>query len=303
MKCPKCDYLGFDTGGRCKNCGYDFSLVEPPVAASARRTPASGPSGGVSLRDPHLARGARYRRPDRATPSSGLDRPLMGHSEGTPIDLPLFGDDDGPLPLPPSRRPLAVRRATPAPGRIRPGAETPRPEALPLQLDETPGEQIRVRPEPLADTGRRPATSATTRQMFVAATPGRRITAALVDLGLVALIDAGVLYFTLRLCDLPLRDLGVLPVVPLVAFFLVLNGGYLILFTGALGQTLGKMAVAIEVVSDRQGGMDMRRATLRAAALLLSVAPAGLGCLAALVGDRRALHDRLSGTRVIQVAA
>ena len=28
MKCPKCDYLGFETGDRCKNCGYDFSLLE-----------------------------------------------------------------------------------------------------------------------------------------------------------------------------------------------------------------------------------------------------------------------------------
>ena len=28
MKCPKCDYLGFETGDRCKNCGYDFSLIE-----------------------------------------------------------------------------------------------------------------------------------------------------------------------------------------------------------------------------------------------------------------------------------
>ena len=27
MKCPKCDYLGFETGDRCKNCGYDFSLM------------------------------------------------------------------------------------------------------------------------------------------------------------------------------------------------------------------------------------------------------------------------------------
>ena len=27
MKCPKCSYLGFDTVDRCKNCGYDFSLV------------------------------------------------------------------------------------------------------------------------------------------------------------------------------------------------------------------------------------------------------------------------------------
>ena len=31
VKCPKCDYLGFETGNRCKNCGYDFSLL------SARR--------------------------------------------------------------------------------------------------------------------------------------------------------------------------------------------------------------------------------------------------------------------------
>ena len=35
MKCPKCSYLGFETGDRCKNCGYDFSLLaeehaEPP---------------------------------------------------------------------------------------------------------------------------------------------------------------------------------------------------------------------------------------------------------------------------------
>ena len=27
MKCPKCDYLGFETGDRCKHCGYDFSLL------------------------------------------------------------------------------------------------------------------------------------------------------------------------------------------------------------------------------------------------------------------------------------
>ena len=27
MKCPKCAYLGFETGDRCKNCGYDFSLL------------------------------------------------------------------------------------------------------------------------------------------------------------------------------------------------------------------------------------------------------------------------------------
>ncbi|HTM03210.1 MAG TPA: RDD family protein [Vicinamibacterales bacterium] len=35
MKCPKCEYLGFDTGDRCRNCGYDFSLIvaAPPEPA------------------------------------------------------------------------------------------------------------------------------------------------------------------------------------------------------------------------------------------------------------------------------
>src|SRR5256885_16303423 len=26
MKCSKCGYLGFETGSRCRNCGYEFSL-------------------------------------------------------------------------------------------------------------------------------------------------------------------------------------------------------------------------------------------------------------------------------------
>ena len=30
MKCPKCHYLGFETGDRCKNCGYDLSLISEP---------------------------------------------------------------------------------------------------------------------------------------------------------------------------------------------------------------------------------------------------------------------------------
>ena len=27
MKCPKCHYLGFESGDRCRNCGYDFSFL------------------------------------------------------------------------------------------------------------------------------------------------------------------------------------------------------------------------------------------------------------------------------------
>ena len=41
MKCPKCHYLGFETGDRCRNCGYDFSLL-------ARSAP---PAGDLPLHD------------------------------------------------------------------------------------------------------------------------------------------------------------------------------------------------------------------------------------------------------------
>ena len=37
MKCPKCLYIGFETGERCKNCGYDFSLLAMADEAEAER--------------------------------------------------------------------------------------------------------------------------------------------------------------------------------------------------------------------------------------------------------------------------
>jgi len=43
VKCPKCDYLGFETGDRCRNCGYDFSLlsVAEPEPADYEIHPAA----------------------------------------------------------------------------------------------------------------------------------------------------------------------------------------------------------------------------------------------------------------------
>jgi uncharacterized RDD family membrane protein YckC len=280
VKCPKCGYLGFDSGDRCKNCSYDFSLVSEPA--------------GHSLRDPRLARGVRYRQSSPAPGSEGADRSLASLPEGTPDDLPLFGGD---LPvLPPPRAPLAVRRATPTPARNRPRTPTPQPGAIPL----LPGEPGEVRNDIEADTPQASDTRAG-QAVSPAAPAGRRAAAAAIDVSLVALIDVVVLHFTLALCGLTFNDLHVLPVLPMAAFLLLLNGGYVVLFTGTLGQTFGKMATAIEVVSDRREQMDLRRAALRGAAMAVSLAPAGLGWLAGLVGDHRGLHDRLAGTRVVRV--
>jgi uncharacterized RDD family membrane protein YckC len=223
-----------------------------------------------------------------------VDRALAPLPEGTPADLPLFRGD-APV-LPPPRAPLAVRRATPTPARIRSRTPTPRPDAAPLLAAEP--EAVPV-PLPAQEAAGEPAAGQTA---WSPAAAGRRAAAAAIDLGLVALIDLVVLHFTLALCGLSFNDLHVLPALPMTAFLLLLNGGYVVLFTGTLGQTFGKMATAIEVVPDGRGEMDLRRALLRGAAMAVSLLPIGLGWLAGLVGDHRGLHDRLAGTRVIRVA-
>ena len=308
MKCPKCGYLGFDSGDRCRNCGYQFSLMGdaaarmPATGSGAGRTPPPGHVGHPSLREPGLARGSKYRRTDGSGHDAGVDRTLAGQAEGTPIDLPLFGEAGGSGALPPPRPPLQVRRATPAPGRLRHRPDTPRPEALKLDLEAAAPAPMPVPAAPAQAPAAEREETAPVASGGRAASAGQRVTAASIDLALSAALDAAVLYFTLRLCALTSNDVHLLPVVPLVAFFLVLNVGYVILLTGTLGQTLGKMVAGIEVVTDRRGGMDIGRATLRAAAAVLSIAPAGVGWVAGLIGERRAWHDRLTGTRVIQIS-
>jgi uncharacterized RDD family membrane protein YckC len=126
--------------------------------------------------------------------------------------------------------------------------------------------------------------------------------AAFIDGILILAIDSGVLYFTLQLCGLTFAEVLMIPPLPLLGFLALLNGGYFVALTVAGGQTIGKMATGIKVVSDPHGRVPFGRATLRTAGYLASLLPAGLGFLPGLFGhDRRALHDRLASTRVVRV--
>ena len=128
-----------------------------------------------------------------------------------------------------------------------------------------------------------------------------RLLAVAIDLLILGVVDAVVIYFTLRIVGLNVQDLSSLPKGPLIAFLLVQNGGYLVAFTAG-GQTLGKMATGIRVVAAEPAStLDVSHALVREAMWLLLAAPAGLGFLPALFArDRRGLHDRLAGTRVVR---
>ena len=132
------------------------------------------------------------------------------------------------------------------------------------------------------------------------ARPMPRLSAALIDVLLLAAIDALVLYFTVRLCSLTITDVRALPLVPFVAFLVLLNGGYLIAFTAAGGQTIGKMALGLKVVGPDDTTVSVTSAVLRSGAALASALCLGAGLIPALFGGR-ALHDRLADTRVVHV--
>jgi len=313
MKCPKCGYLGFEHVERCRNCGYDFSLT--PVAAVPELPMRWGAQDLSPLDDLSLVDAATARQPAIAMADAGpdLDRMFGDSLEPAPEkgrdDLTLFSSeppDDQPLitRASPPRQPLAVRRATPEVPRVR--TEQPRVQTLDLSLEPdepdptspalTPGARATAAtwPPPRPDRGEAREENAAVTARFVAVA---------IDLSILAVIDAAVVYFTMQICGLTFADFDILPKGPLLAFLLVQNGGYLVAFTAG-GQTLGKMATGIRVVPTESASLDLGHAFLRELMWFVLAAPAGLGFLTAFFSrDHRGLHDRFAGTRVVRASA
>jgi uncharacterized RDD family membrane protein YckC len=315
MKCPKCLYIGFETGDRCKNCGYDFTLLamadDEPAPLDLMAAPAS------TLSDAAI---------DRFRDLPVTEGPAMTLAEAPPdAALPLFApdapDDEPLVKLPRAPRPpLAVRRTPEAPRlRTTPSFDRPGYDDAVLQFSEEPGDgvlpidgagdlAIRHTP-PAADVEPpprrvRPPAFRTAEAVEGASPFGKRFVAAVIDHGILLGIDLVVLYFTLRLTDLTFADWRVLPWLPLAAFLLSVKVAYLSAFTTAGGQTIGKMATHIRVVSEDGGVLDPGRALRRAVLGLISIATAGAPFLTAVADPlRRGVHDRASGTRVVAVSA
>jgi uncharacterized RDD family membrane protein YckC len=292
MRCPKCQYISFGSEPRCRNCGYDFSFAAGDD--DAFDLPMQGSDAVGPLTDLPLSGSSR-----NLTVPSGpvVDSALTDRSE-----LPLFGvDDDRPLVTPPAvpRVPLSVRRAAPVMPRARGRQGRDDEPQLDLEDEETfRSSRAPVAPAITSGASKTEAEEVTNVSAF------RRAIGAFIDLAIMALIDAGVVYLTLRATGLEPAAIGRLPKIPLGGFLLLLNGGYLVLFTAAGGQTIGKMATGIRVVPQHpaQGlRVPFATAVVRAAAYAASLLPAGLGFLPILFSpDGRALHDRLADTRVIR---
>ena len=309
MRCPKCSYITYDNGERCRNCGYEFSLAIDPGALDLPIQTGNEPEGPLSdfsleqLDEPLGAGEPRAAAPATAPPEPEPARPITSS-----FDLPLFGTphDDRPLVSVPAvpRTPLSVRKTAPVVQRHhgkRSADEAPRLDlALPEEVEP---ERVRSAPRVAAA---KPSVAAEVDPgaAHAAAPAGARILAAAIDLVLLGGIDLAVLHFTLKLCGLTYADIAVIPPAPFLAFLVLLNGGYAAAFTAAGGQSIGKMTTGIRVVpSDADAWNDrvpVGQSVLRAAGYFLSALPAGLGFVPGLFGEKRALHDRLARTRVVK---
>ena len=299
MKCPKCQYIGFEQGSRCRNCGYDFSLstdvadLDLPIKTGDEPL---GPLADFTLSDDDAVNRAIVEPVSR--PRESPD------TQPSTSELPLFGnrlfDDDTPLVSLPAvpRAPVSVRKSAPA----RAASQRSVLDEPAFDLEPETAQPVSRR-APLRDGQDEGATEIATS--IAPAPAGARLFGALIDLVLLGAIDVTVVYLTLRICGLGFGDIMQLPLVPLAAFLAMLDGGYMAAFTAAGGQSIGKMAAGTRVVNaDESGshpGVPLGQAVVRAAAYAISILPAGIGYLPALFGsDHRAFHDRLAQTRVVK---
>lgn len=216
---------------------------------------------------------------DRAEPVDAMPMESGLRELGDEDDEPRALDEEGDLPLRARDEDALVEDA----------------EALPPALREPEEEAVMhwsLGPRPVA--GQEPAPVERPAPLLA------RVEAALLDALLLGLLGAGVVALTARAAQVPL--VGLIPSWPWLSGYLaalgLLYAGY---FTGGTGRTLGKIAFGLYVVDSAGQRPGFLRALARAALGTLGVLLAGGGLIPMLLDPaRRAFHDRLFGTRVIQ---
>lgn len=305
MKCPKCGYIGLDAAERCRNCGYDLARLGALKRAVARDLPLYNDAGGAPAEpgpsdgrrpfpdsSPREAPPGKFVRPD----DSGSGRVAPGGSEAS---APSSGSRFTDLDLDRLDLPRLERFSSPVPASVTPPPPERPVRPLPLDLRLEPPE---IGPALDLDFSPAPPMAIRTPQREIPAGLARRLWAGVVDLLILGSIDAVVIYLTARLCGLSWREVVMLPLSPLAGMLALIAFGYGVLFTGAGGQTVGKMAAGIRVVTASGRPVDFARAAIRTLACFASAVPVGLGFLIAVFGrSHRSLHDRVGGTMVVRI--
>jgi uncharacterized RDD family membrane protein YckC len=307
----------------------ELPLFDAPPAAEA---PPSAPEPELRAPEPAVVETLSLRGPDAdldqdvdsafdalsaepETPSetgprllgdeSDADEPAPEERESAPEPAAPSLLDDGPLAEEPD---LPLRDAEPEVPEIRFAALAPPPEPErepePLRAHSPAFDAFDAAAESAEDEAQgedewTPHIETEARPVERPASFVDRIEAAAVDVALLLVLDAIVVYFASRTAQ---AELGVLfHAWPwLVGYLAFLGLAYAVWFTGTTGQTPGKMLFGLRVVETDGQPPGYWRACVRAA--LGSAGSAALVGALPLFFDpaRRALHDRLLRTRVVK---
>lgn len=124
------------------------------------------------------------------------------------------------------------------------------------------------------------------------ASRGKRLLTLLTDLSLFAAL-------VLALSPLLPQPAAWTHIASLAGFVIVLSYYYFVGSWMLWGKTIGGAIFDVRVVSPTPGAISLHDASLRWAALYLSLLTAGIGFALAMLPSRRSLPDRLSGTRCV----
>ena len=263
--------------------------------------------------EPKIAARAMPAQPERPSMPAVVAVPSVSAHPTT--ELPLFVRES---PAPP-RAPLAVRRTVAEPPRVRTMDSGARPATKDLRVgpldrdllddlrrverEEAAYASVQARVRGSIDADAALSSNLDDDPEDVPAT--QRLAAAALDGVLLGGIGTVALWATMRVTGAGITSFGTDAIVAFLIFLTAVSVAYLLMFTAAGGQTVGKMLMGLRVVGDAVGSIDdhltMPQAALRAVLAPLSVLALGLGWLPALFGRGLALHDRLAHTRVVRV--
>ena len=263
--------------------------------------------------EPKIAARAMPAQPERPSMPAVVAVPSVSAHPTT--ELPLFVRES---PAPP-RAPLAVRRTVAEPPRVRTMDSGARPATKDLRVgpldrdllddlrrverEEAAYASVQARVRGNIDADAALSSDLDDDPEDVPAT--QRLAAAALDGVLLGGIGTVALWATMRVTGAGITSFGTDAIVAFLIFLTAVSVAYLLMFTAAGGQTVGKMLMGLRVVGDAVGSIDdhltMPQAALRAVLAPLSVLALGLGWLPALFGRGLALHDRLAHTRVVRV--
>ncbi|MFQ5744234.1 MAG: RDD family protein [Acidobacteriota bacterium] len=169
---------------------------------------------------------------------------------------------------------------------------------LSLELDDVDDAAGPHWDHPVAIAPPQPTASAISRST---GRPGLRTAAALCDALILLGLGGALLAVAGAATGASLGKLLRESLLPLSLVWGIFAVGYSVFFVGTCGQTIGKMVMQLRVVSEDHFTVGFQRAVMRLAAYLVAILPLGLGLLPALKDPRgRALHDRLTRTRVVK---